>query len=87
MRPLVLLLLFTSLFILAGCADKNSKIRGEFLSGCLQGGTSKSVCKCVFGKLKETYTDEEFTQLASTYRPDKRFLNTVKLFGEQCRID
>lgn len=47
--------LFFCVFALAGCSDPHSKIRGEFLAGCIQSGTSKSICTCAFEKVENHY--------------------------------
>ncbi|WP_157754946.1 hypothetical protein [Variovorax boronicumulans] len=35
---------------LAGCGRDEVKV--EFMEGCVQGGVSKSICKCIFGKIE-----------------------------------
>lgn len=51
---------------LAGCSDENSKFKGEFLSGCMQGGASKALCGCMYDKLISKYTPEQM--LLATYK-------------------
>ena len=50
---------FIALAALTGCSDENSQVKGEFLSGCVQGGASKSLCSCIFGKLEQKYSPAE----------------------------
>lgn len=45
-------ILCAAVLALAGCSDENSKIRGEFIAGCVHGGLSKSVCACSFKKIE-----------------------------------
>ncbi len=40
----------TLLVLLAGCGRDEVKI--DFMEGCVQGGVSKSICKCIFGKIE-----------------------------------
>lgn len=47
---------------LAACSDENAKLRDEAVTGCVQTGAPKSVCKCVFKKLETKYT---WTQLGA----------------------
>lgn len=35
---------------LAGCGRDEAKV--DFMEGCVQGGVSKSICKCIFGKIE-----------------------------------
>lgn len=53
-------ILFTSLI---SCTDKNSKIRGEFLSGCVKSGASKAQCTCIFDQLESTYSSEDLHRI------------------------
>ncbi|MDH0897618.1 MULTISPECIES: hypothetical protein [unclassified Pseudomonas] len=64
---------------ITACSDENSKVRGEFLAGCVQGGASKAICSCVFEKLEKVYTSEELRNLKKTYPPSEEFMkNTLK---------
>lgn len=38
------------LIALAGCGRDEVKV--EFMEGCVRGGASKSICKCIFGKIE-----------------------------------
>jgi len=49
--------LFFCVLVLAGCSDSRSKFRGQVLAGCIQGGGSKTICKCGFDKLESEYGD------------------------------
>lgn len=35
---------------LAGCGRDEAKV--DFMEGCAQGGVSKTICKCIFGKIE-----------------------------------
>ena len=39
------------LILSAGCSDKNSKFKAEYMEGCVASGTSKSICACVYDKM------------------------------------
>jgi hypothetical protein len=54
------------LFVLMGCSSKTAKIKGEFLSGCVQGGADKSICKCIYDHLEDVYSPEELQELANS---------------------
>jgi len=47
------------LFVLAlsatvsGCG--RDVVKTDFMEGCVQGGVSKSVCKCIFGKMEPDF--------------------------------
>ena len=59
--------------LLAACGDENAKLRGEFLSGCVRGGSPKSACECLFGKLEEHYSPKELRALNQTRTPPPEF--------------
>jgi hypothetical protein len=51
---------------LVGCSGKSAKAKGEFLSGCIQSGTTKPVCTCVYDHLEDTYSSETLQALAES---------------------
>ena len=61
--------LVLGLLVLAGCSDDKSKLRGQFLSGCVQGGSPKLVCTCVYDKLEKTYSTEQLKQIQAGRSP------------------
>lgn len=70
---------------ITACSDENSKVRGEFLAGCVQGGASKALCSCIFEKLEDTYTTAELQKLNKTYPPPQRFVEDTITFALECR--
>lgn len=54
------------LIALAGCGRDEVKV--DFMEGCVQGGISKSICKCIFGKiepdLRQMHAGEQVEGLA-----------------------
>ncbi|MBD9415244.1 hypothetical protein IB234_11835 [Pseudomonas sp. PDM16] len=73
--------------VLAACSDENSKVRGEFLAGCVQGGAPKSTCSCVFEKLQDVYTTAELQQMNRAYPPDQRVIKDALKFALECRSE
>lgn len=63
--------------LLAGCGDENATLRGEFLSGCVRGGSPKSACECLFGKLEEHYSPKELRALNQTATPPPEFKRVI----------
>lgn len=72
---------------IAACSDENSKVRGEFLAGCVQGGSPKSTCSCVFEKLQDVYTTAELQQMNRAYTPDQRIIKNAFKFALECRSE
>ncbi|HEJ4043540.1 hypothetical protein LER27_13950 [Pseudomonas aeruginosa] len=71
---------------LAGCSDENSKVRGEFMAGCIKGGAGKSVCACTFEKLEKAYSPEQLKALNTPYKaPPKIFIKDTLRFAMACR--
>ena len=52
---------------LAACSDsKATKIKGDFLAGCVQSGASKAICFCVYEKIEKKYTTQDLLELENT---------------------
>lgn len=84
MKPWMVLAAIGALF-LGACGDENSKLRGEFVSGCVQGGSRKSACECLFGKLEEHYSPKELRALNQTRTPPQEFKQVVAQGVMACR--
>jgi hypothetical protein len=75
-----------ALVTLAGCSDENSQVRGKFLSGCVQGGASKSICSCMFEKLEEKYSPAEMKTMNNQYgTPPEQLIEDVLASAMVCR--
>jgi hypothetical protein len=84
MRTKITLLL--SLFFIASCSDENSKIRGQFIAGCIHSGVPKSICSCTFKKLESKYTPTELYELNQPYKvPPGSFMKDVMESALSCR--
>ncbi len=77
--------LLTTGLLISACGDENSKLRGEFVSGCVQGGSRKSACECLFGKLEEHYSPKELKALNQPLRPPHEFKEVVARGVMVCR--
>lgn len=75
----------TVALLLGACGDENSKLRGEFVSGCVQGGSRKSACECLFAKLEEHYSPKELRALNQTRTPPQEFKQVVANGVMSCR--
>ena len=75
-------------FVLAGCSDEYTDIRGQFIYGCVQGGTPKSLCTCTFEKLAEKYPAQALNELNTSGKalPDS-FMRDVMQFALECKED
>ncbi|WPD44486.1 hypothetical protein SD209_32165 [Pseudomonas aeruginosa] len=83
MRAVFAVLLMTAM--VAGCSDENSKVRGQFLAGCLQGGAPKAICACTFEKLEAIYSPAELKALNKAYTaPPEAFLKAVMAAAKAC---
>lgn len=85
-------ILVTSLlsFSLLGCSDEHSRSRGEFLSGCIQGGATKALCSCAYDQLVNIYTADGLSKITkartSSDIPADYFDNAYKA-GITCRTN
>ncbi len=86
MKSIVLALF--AIVALAGCSDENSKVRGEFMAGCIKGGAGKSICACTFEKLENAYSPEQLKALNTPYKaPPDSFIKDTLRFAMACRTE
>lgn len=81
----IIAVLISSIFLLSCSNDESSKIKGEFLAGCVSTGASKSVCKCIYSKLQEKYTDEELIKINRSGSLSDYFLKNSVNAAQECR--
>lgn len=79
------LALLASLLLISACSDENSKIRGEFIAGCMNGGSSKAVCACTFEKLETKYSPAELRGINRLAVPPESFLQEAFRSVQTCR--
>jgi len=80
------LALLASLLLITACSDENSKIRGEFIAGCMNGGSSKAVCACTFEKLETKYSPSELRGINRLVVPPESFLREAFQSVQDCKI-
>lgn len=80
------LVLLSSLALITACSDENSKVRGEFIAGCMNGGSSKAVCACTFEKLETKYSPAELRGINRLTAPPESFLREAFQSAQACRI-
>ncbi len=81
------LALLASLALITACSDENSKIRGEFIAGCMNGGSSKALCTCTFEKLEATYSATEMREINRLAAPPEAFLKEAIHAAQICRLE
>lgn len=70
--------------LLAGCSSPEDKLRGEFVSGCMQGGGDRGICSCAFELLSEKYGVEELERMSRRSMPTQEFMEAAMMAGLQC---
>lgn len=70
---------------LVSCSDKNSKAKGQFLSGCIKAGAAKSQCSCIYRKLESEYSPEELQQIVQTQPISEKVQAKMVEIAESCR--
>jgi hypothetical protein len=70
---------------LGGCADEYAPLRGQFLSGCVSSGTSKTQCQCTFEKLAARYSPQALQALNRSQRISDAFMAAVAESALACR--
>ncbi len=51
--------------LIQGCGDGFSKTKGEFVTGCVQGGSSKAICSCIYDDFTKKHQPIELVKLAN----------------------
>lgn len=86
MRTIFAVVLMAAL--VSGCSDENSKVRGQFLAGCLQGGAPKAICACTFEKLEAIYSPAELKAFNKPFAaPTEVFLKAVVASAKACQAE
>jgi len=86
MRATFAVLLMAAL--MSGCSDENSKVRGQFLAGCIQGGAPKAICACTFKKLEASYSPAQLRTFNNpNSAPPEAFLMTVVIAAKACQAE
>jgi len=80
------LVLVSAVLVMMGCSDENLRIKGQFLSGCVQAGAPKSVCVCTFEKLEKKYSPAEMKAMNDLGgRPSEQFIRDMVASAQACR--
>lgn len=80
------LLLSILVVLLTACSDAKTKLKGEFLSGCIQSGGDKSTCSCVFEDLQEKYNFNSSEELEEVvYLNSKSYIEAMADSVAICR--
>ena len=66
--------------VLAACSSEESKVRGEYVAGCMQSATDKAACDCTYDKMLKFYTFKELKAMSQSSRkiPPDFMDNAVK---------
>lgn len=76
------------LLALVACSDENSKLRGQFIAGCIQSGAPKSICACTFKKLEEQYSPAELQKINTPYKaPPESFVKDTMRAALACQAE
>lgn len=74
--------------MVSGCSDENSKVRGQFLAGCIQGGAPKAICACTFRKLEASYSPAQLRAFNKpNAAPPEAFLMSVVIAAKACQAE
>jgi hypothetical protein len=80
------LLLSILVVALTACSDAKTKLKGEFLAGCIQSGGDKSTCSCVFEDLQEKYNFNSSEELEKiVYLDPKSYMEDMGNSVAICR--
>lgn len=73
-------------FMLVGCSSDLDKVRGQFISSCMDGGgIKKSECKCAIDRLQEHYGAEGLVAIDQGGYLPPDFVDQLVSASTQCR--
>lgn len=84
-----LLSVIVAAFMFSACSPKDSESRNDFMSGCTEGGTPKSVCSCIYEELRNHYGVERMASLSRNPSPifmQEILKNSIE-FSRSCMKD
>lgn len=74
------------MMLLQGCGDESSRVKGEFIRGCIQTGGTKSACNCVYDKFTDKHEAMELEKLsAPTTKPTDQVVQDLANAAMACR--
>lgn len=72
-----------AILAMTACSNENTRIKGNFLSACIQAGSTKDVCVCSFDKIEQHYSPKEFRALMIS--PTREFMEFGIQKAAECR--
>lgn len=65
--------------LLTACSDAQSKLKGEFLAGCISTGVNKSTCICTFDSIQEKHNFDNIKDFEKfVYLNPQKYLTEAK---------
>ncbi|WP_276679884.1 hypothetical protein [Thalassolituus oleivorans] len=58
-----LLLAFGTIIFLLGCSNESSKMKGQFIEGCIASGAPKKLCSCTYQEISNGKSDDDLMRL------------------------
>jgi hypothetical protein len=88
MNKITVALSILAISVITGCSDENTKLKGQFLAGCVQSGVSKSICVCTFDKLEGKYSQTELKAISTerTTLPSS-FVKDLAVAARTCQAE
>lgn len=77
-------------FMILGCSSQESKLKDQFIGGCLNSGAPKAVCKCTYDKMINEMGVEKFAVSMDPLNPQSmelanQYAGKTMQFALQCQ--
>lgn len=70
--------------VLMGCSSPEDKMRGQFLSGCVQSGTDRAFCGCIYDQLEAEFGLEYMKRMNNSGAITQEFMEATFKAGVRC---
>ena len=76
--------LLAGTLLFGGCSDDSDRRKQAFMQGCMEGGyISKSECACIYGKLDQQTSEEQWQQM-ERFGVTEEFLLQMQAVTRRC---
>lgn len=84
LKPIVLTSLM--LFTFSACSNNDSEMKKQFVHGCVNGGSAKSVCQCTFDSIQADYSEEQLFNMMTNMEHFDTLSAAIQKAQRQCLL-
>jgi hypothetical protein len=73
-----------AIFFLSGCSNESSKLKGQFLQGCITSGAPEKLCTCAYDEIAAGKSNDELTRLFYSPKSQAEVQNLMMPAVKKC---